>query len=567
MGYRFSLETANTVANLAFGKVLSTYRDIFSTESRYYEFKEFLDTFEENLFVGDNPNDEYWNDYFEFKYKYHRYRKDFYYDRKEFYHKIVRNLSECLSEQINRSFDSDYNNEIKENDFYLEDRMLLEHLSVLSDIISQCRIKSLLLPRPYTCDERNEINDDFMTEINTLKRLLHWHPYDSCLILQPKKKPDSKNITIFDAFPNFDFALRQLDLWPAVMFWNNRNGFIFAPVNRINELEEMYAIMHYEKRDSFGELQRYVSSKIKTPMPHYYLHLSDLHFGAKKTPVNVRRLRTLVDKQIDSFTKENIESTVNFVITGDVVDSPKPKNTTDYLNFRDFINERSSNSFSPLAVFGNHDINSHGLSINNNNQQLITAVGFYPKIEIDDDIRVIFLLFNSNSNGFLAEGEIGTDQLSEMGNQIDKILKNDKFSDYKLVAVLHHHVVKIPNPEWRTKRWYKKLIPEGFLEKVLRLRDADIFKEWLQRRGIKLVLHGHKHVPYIGVDGEINIVACGSSTGKIENTDKQKTYISYNIIKFNKNTVICTLCAEEILGSGAININTSTLNYKIRNNT
>ena len=72
MGYRFSLETANTVANLAFGKVLSSYRDIFSSESRYEEFKEFLYTFEENLFVGDNPNDEYWDEYFEFKYKYHR---------------------------------------------------------------------------------------------------------------------------------------------------------------------------------------------------------------------------------------------------------------------------------------------------------------------------------------------------------------------------------------------------------------------------------------------------------------------------------------------------------------
>ena len=31
MGYRFTLESANTVANLTFGKVMVCYRDIFSS--------------------------------------------------------------------------------------------------------------------------------------------------------------------------------------------------------------------------------------------------------------------------------------------------------------------------------------------------------------------------------------------------------------------------------------------------------------------------------------------------------------------------------------------------------
>ena len=144
---------------------------------------------------------------------------------------------------------------------------------------------------------------------------MRWHPDDSCLILQPKERPNSNNITIFDAFPNFDFALRQLDLWPAVMFWNNRNDYIFAPINCIEDLKEMYAIMHYERRDSFGELRRFVLNKTKLEAPHYYLHLSDLHFGAKKSPVNGRRLKSLIDKQIESLMKEHNESTMNFIIT------------------------------------------------------------------------------------------------------------------------------------------------------------------------------------------------------------------------------------------------------------
>jgi len=547
MGYRFSLETANTVANLAFGKVLSCYRDIFSTENRYWEFKEFLATFDENFFVGDQQHYNYWDDEVEHRNRHHR---------REYYRETIRGIEECLDRMQPHKYGFKDGNFESENNRFIQDRELIERLGVLSDIIKQCRIKSLLLPKPYFENRSN--NDEFMTDVRTLKRLLHWHPYDSCLILQPKERPRSKNITIFDVFPNFDYALRQLDLWPAVMFWNNRNGFVFAPINHMSELEEMYAIMHYERRDSFGELRRFVSSRIKTTIPHYYLHLSDLHFGAKTTPVNGRRLRALVDKQIESFSKENNESTVNFIITGDTLDSPNPKNTTEYYYFHDFVSRHSSNPNSPLVVLGNHDVNANGLAIGKNNQSLINSIGQYPKVVIDEDIKVIFLLFNSNVKGNLAEGEIGIEQLSEMGNILDKI-KN--LSDYKMVAILHHHLIKIPNPEWRTERWYKKLIPSSFLEKALRLRDADVFKEWLDKRSVKLVLHGHKHVPFIGKDGDINIVACGSSTGQIENIDPRKTYISYNILKFNKDTVICTLCAEELLGSGALDVQTSTLNY------
>jgi len=50
MGYRFSLESANTVGNLTFGRVMSCYRDIYSSEKGYYEFMSFLDQFHENIY-------------------------------------------------------------------------------------------------------------------------------------------------------------------------------------------------------------------------------------------------------------------------------------------------------------------------------------------------------------------------------------------------------------------------------------------------------------------------------------------------------------------------------------
>lgn len=558
MGYRFSVETANTIANLSFGKVLSCYRDIFSTEDRFDEFMGFLNSFEKNLFIGNRENDDYWNIKAEYDNLSWRYKK-LNMDRREAYHKTVHSLLIKLEERKQIRFESK-NDYYIDKTFYYDDTEIIEHLSNLSDVLKRPKIKSLLLPGIYFDQENN--NREFMTDVNTLNRLVRWHPFDSCLILQPKEKPSSKNITIFDTFPHFDYALRQLDLWPAVMFWNNRDEFVFAPVKSINELENMYAIIHFEKNNPFGELERFVAKEIKSKKSHYYLHLSDLHFGAKNTPVNGRRLKQLVKNQISSVINENNNSTINFLITGDLVDSPKKKNTTDYSNFYDFMSDNSTSAISPVFVLGNHDINNHGIAIGNNNQYLINSVGPYPKVKIDKEIKVIFLLFNSNSKGALAEGEIGVDQLSEMGNQLDKIfMKNKDICDYKKVAVLHHHLIKIPNPEWRTEHWYKKLIPSGFLEKTLRLRDAETFKQWLNNRGVKLVLHGHMHVPFIGKEGDINIVACGSSTGQIKNIDPQKTYISYNMLKFEEETVTCTLYAEDLLGSGAIDVQTSTLKY------
>ena len=53
MGYRFTLESANTITNLAFGKVLSCYKDIYYSEERYHEFLYFLDQFHENMYSNE----------------------------------------------------------------------------------------------------------------------------------------------------------------------------------------------------------------------------------------------------------------------------------------------------------------------------------------------------------------------------------------------------------------------------------------------------------------------------------------------------------------------------------
>ena len=94
------------------------------------------------------------------------------------------------------------------------DENILEALSQLSELFSKCKIKSLLLPGL----KHNQSN--FILDERLLYDLVDMHPNDSCLILQPDDCPHSP--TIFNAFPHFEIALKQADLWPAVFFWTGK---------------------------------------------------------------------------------------------------------------------------------------------------------------------------------------------------------------------------------------------------------------------------------------------------------------------------------------------------------
>lgn len=515
MGYRFTLETANTVANLTFGKVLSCYRDIYSSYESYYGFLQFVEKFQQNMHSNDIEH--------------HMHR------------------IHMLRDNLQRFEDYDhYIDGIENNDVFMRaDRSTLDALRDLSDIFSRCSIKSILLPRMIgSCN--NNVDDSFMTSERTLERLVHRHPGDSCLILQPEERPSKA--TIFDAFPNFEVALRQADLWPAVLFWEGDNDFAFIPIKDEPELYNLYEIVRYD-RHPIVELKRIAERKKKSS--YYILQLSDLHFGAQNVNITERRLKSLIKTQIAALDPRDY---IEFVITGDAVDSPNLTTENDYREFSEYIEEHYGRK--PIRVLGNHDINNAGLAFFHGRQSIANIVGEYPKIVILDDPKVILLLFNSNTNGNLAEGEIGTEQMAEMGNKLDGV-KNLK--DYLLIAVMHHHLLPIPRPDYYEKRWFERILSGGFIDESLKLIDADLFLEWLQQRNVKVVIHGHKHIPFIADHKGIHVIACGSSTGQITHKERGKTYISYNLLKVNGEIVTCTQFAEELLGAGAKNIRTEII--------
>lgn len=512
MGYRFTLESANTVANLTLGKVMTCYREICSSAESYEGFMCFLDQFHNNMYS--NEIEQYIGIIRRIRRRLYRYER----------------YNQCLNDEESfcvRRHEQD----------------LLDALFELSRIFDRCTVKSLLLPKMRGDDEYEY---DFMTSLETLYKLIRIHPENSCLILQPQEQP--YNATIFNAFPNFDVALRQADTWPAVLFWKNPDEYAFVPVRNEEELLYLYQVIRYE-RYSIQEIRRIAEYRKKTS--HYIFQLSDLHFGSRGVDIAERRLKMLIKSQLSRI--ENNDS-VSFVITGDAVDSPKRTTEAEYSSFAEYIEEKSG--YKPIRVLGNHDINNNGIAVFHGNQHIANIVGEYPKLKIIEEQKVILLLFNSNTNGNLAEGEIGITQMSEMGNLLDGV---ENLEDYLLIAVLHHHVLPVSRPEYYERKWYEKILPEGFMEMSLKLIDADLFLEWLQKRNVRIVLHGHKHIPFFAKENGIAVIGCGSSTGRIVHKERGKTYISYNVLKISDRSVTCTQFAEEVYGVGAKNIRTEII--------
>lgn len=181
-------------------------------------------------------------------------------------------------------------------------------------------------------------------------------------------------------------ALRQADLWPAVIFWD-KDDFAFVPVRSEDEIVLLYEIAKFE-RYPLEEIKR-VAEKKKNKS-HYIFQLSDLHFGSRNVDTAERRLKSMIKKQMSTI---DINDNVSFVITGDAVDTPSTATENVYNNFKEFIKERYGQE--PIRVLGNHDIHPRGLALFHGRQQVADIPGGFPKIKVLEDEKVILLLFNS----------------------------------------------------------------------------------------------------------------------------------------------------------------------------
>ena len=536
MGFRFSIDDANTVALSTCGRVIPCYDSIFYSHDNYNGFCGFLDRFRDNYYSGD-------------------------YEKINKYSEEIRGIQEVLA-----GCDFEKNmNALKQSSFeatgeIYRDEKVLRSLHTLSGLFDNYRIKSLLLPQVN--NEYGEATEHFMSDEKTLRELLRRYPYaqkdDSPhLILQLADLPVIEGLTVFNAFPRFGVALRQAKKWPAVLFWDgkNRENFSFVPVSNREELDELYGTV-LNDQNYFRELDRRARPKEKRNQ--YYIHLSDLHFGSKAARDNSERLKQLIEEELSTMKSDD----VGFIVSGDSTDSPF-RGGRESDSFMKFLESKSSRE-EIISVVGNHDIGFLGQNflLYPLRQLFARFFGRYPTIKSDDRTKVLFLLFDSCNcpKGMFASGKIGEKQMLDMSDKLAKLREKKKSGDYLYIAVLHHHVVRFQKPDF----YRKGLIDNKMGENWLHLEDASEFLGWLKKENVRIVLHGHNHILGNTEEQGIHIVSCGSSTGNISHADSKKTFITYNLLNITRHSLTCVQCAEEVLGAGINEIkdtDTFTVHY------
>jgi len=495
MGTLFNLRSANRIANLTCERVDATYHDITSSREVFDDFIASLEYCATHL-CG--------------------------HDRKA--RASIRALKRRLEAHgMPKNAQPHPEDEMDGIDFHAHDPDVIEILQQLALALSAFPVKAILLPQVRY--DGHDPADDFITSAEVIAKLSQLNETCGTLILQPHERPTANRVTIFDAFPYFEVALRQLDLWPAVLFWDHESQAVaFIPVANEAELDQVFKLAG--GADPFARLQTYADEKI--PPAHYYLHLSDIHFTSFRPLPQFDRMKQLVDAQIETL---HPEDTIDFVITGDNVQNPTERSIQLVREFNEYLDSLAHDG--TLFVPGNHDLDRLGLSLRTKNKFWNYLSSGYPKIKIVEDIKVVFMLFNSNAGGLMAEGEIGRTQMKAMRTLLDEV---EDLESYTPIVVVHHHVAAASyyDQVYGNERWRAEIGRYRGKEKFKRLRDADEFLAFLRHYNTRFILHGHKHSPLVLDADGIIVIACGSSTGR------NKDYVSYNMLKFSDGIMTCT---------------------------
>lgn len=234
-------------------------------------------------------------------------------------------------------------------------------------------------------------------------------------------------------------------------------------------------------------------------------HLTDLHVG--KAGSNPSRLECF-RWWLEEFKKAGVDAVA---VSGDLVE-----NGGDRRSLRQVRETLERSAIAWCAVPGNHDI-PQGDEPNNMGLEF----GIYPRVESRGGIE--FILLDSNAGIQLEErglfdrlvpsarrafglcvtgGRVGRPQLETAS----KLLGTERTQPR--VLVLHHHLA------YQKAELLGGILPEDVASTMEVLQDAAAVTTWAVDHGVKLVLHGHKHVMMrAGVHhGGVVVLNGGSST-------------------------------------------------------
>lgn len=515
MDFRFSLNQINAFAHLLDGNILTFLEETFSSRHDFaLNFRYLFDV----LFYLSDPH----------------IRKQW--PQEEQLLQIIRKFMErnYYFQQNHERFDK-YVGVSNVLDEVLRDPEMTELLDYLEQIhftLKNARVKAIFLPGFGRRTVDKHLNSHNVTE--TISEIC---PLDSCLPLASPMELPGKEIWLKNSFRYFSTPMRHIDEWPAVLLWNDKES-IFLPISNLDELTKIFRCVRYA--NSLASIKSLFPRKKRIA---YFLHLSDLHLGASISARTRMRLLQLIKNEVSNL---EMDTKTYPIITGDLMESPTEENKLLMDEF--LFSLKNIGLENAIYVLGNHDVNTKGLRFSRRGAKEV-IMSLEKKTHILKDMGVVLIRFNSNMDGKFARGKITEDQLKDVGNELDEIKDGTK---YNCIALLHHHPIPIKKPKWYKREWYEKIC---FIwsEDTMKLVDSEPFLDWVKEKNINLILHGHKHIPQMQPFKGINIIACGSSTGKVKNVEKGKTYLSYNLIKYDlkrRKPASCVLCFEDLLGTG-----------------
>jgi UDP-2,3-diacylglucosamine pyrophosphatase LpxH len=370
------------------------------------------------------------------------------------------------------------------------------------------------------------------------RRLAEMPLYGQMLVLIPVQEGSRRNFEVLDPVPVFSRALHEVQQWPGFLFWTTNGVSTFAAADdaerlahELRDVSERSIPRRRPRRrwPEFGSmvpfddvLRRHANAS--RPQPRRLLHISDLHFGTNHALEN----QALLEAEL----REVVSKVDRVVITGDLIDSPKPEFAAMFSNFKNGLTHVARGR-EPIVIPGNHDQRIFG-NIGRAFEQ-IALVGSR-KVVVDDDCGMVFVGFNSSERGSFARGKIPSSQFRALGGEYRTLTTaRPELKRYLPLVLVHHHPFSfaVPPETWvqRAFRMFG-LREETFLEMV----NAGDLHCWCADWDIRTILHGHKHkARYVergvtrsdGTGMNLTAIGCGSSLGA------EGSPVSYNLLDWD----------------------------------
>ena len=396
----------------------------------------------------------------------------------------------------------------------------------LREIFSKKEWTAVLIPSGF---QESLSTDQLLTSKFFLSKLSRTIKAEPHLILQLNEAPQ-KDFAITDIYPPFHSALSKSTRWPGILLWHRCDDPPYFPLPSEKTEDAIHWV--FSRADDLATtpghllmhdyLRAFPSCGIRAESRLTLLQVSDTHIGCKQSIERIARVKDLLKDYMD---KNRGESSVVFLVSGDVMQTPDEGNVICANDFHDYLKDQHPCGRDPIFVLGNHDVRSKGILRNRTHSPSLAAAS-NTRVEWIPDYPVGVLCFNSADQGRMARGKIPGSQYETIEEELNHFPGGN--TSPILVSLLHHHPLQWRRIDPEMRRFHMKTLGAslrkfiGFAyEHMDGLTNAPEFIRFCDSHGVKVILHGHKHIPIAGKipeqlleNGPILVFGCGSSVGK-----------------------------------------------------